>query len=122
MAVYRFVFLQACNTANDAGWARAFGIEDDIHGIQVMDVPDCVQAFVGWMGECMYPGTEAAWDAFGVTLNQFVVLWQSGYRLDVIVRITQTSPQGGYPLQGRYKGDRLFIYGYDPITRTGFAQ
>lgn len=47
---YRFVFLDACDTADDSKWAHAFGIIDRITSTELENNPLAVQAFIGWNG------------------------------------------------------------------------
>jgi hypothetical protein len=133
---YRFVFLNACDTADDPGWAHTFGICDRITTDELSDRPDRVQAFVGWNGEPRAPqGNE--WYDEAITYELFFNLWMAGYSLHSCIYISsQTNPtvppytlnfplgkKFDYPYNGVLNCNNHFhirIYGYAGICRTGY--
>ena len=131
---YRFVFLNACDTAADPGWAHTFGICDRITTDELSDLPDRVQAFVGWKGEPRAPqGNE--WNDAAITYELFFNLWMAGYSLHSCIYISsQTHPtvppytlnfplgkDFGWPyFLNRHNNFHIRIYGYAGICRTGY--
>jgi hypothetical protein len=139
---YRFAFLDACDTADDADWSHTFGIHDRITSAQLSYWPERAQAFVGWNGEQKVPDSGNMSDmdnAFSV----FFSAWQSGLSLDDCIyyasQYLPPDPFSGYNLpwnfgssvqhyntiQQWYYGinnpnPRLVIYGYAGLTRTGY--
>lgn len=137
---YRFVFLDACDTATAHDWALAFGVLPVTYTFsEVQDKPENVQAFVGWNGEPRCPASSDEWNAFGDTLDYIMVNWMGGYPLDVILQnASESDPYGDgslildFPLgkkhsylkqlfnKGNINNFHYVIYGYPGITRTGF--
>ena len=139
---YRFVFLNACDTANDHDWAHAFGILDSISPAQVAIRPLGAQAFLGWIGEPRAPDNDDEWNDMAQTFAVFFDAWQSGqYTLqDCIDIASKTHPYGssypitlnfplgkkffqifGVPASGAANNFALKIYGYPLIMREGYA-
>lgn len=139
---YRFVFLNACDTANDHDWAHAFGILDSISPAQVAIRPLGAQAFLGWIGEPRAPSNDDEWNDMAQTFAVFFDAWQSGqYTLqDCIAIASKTHPYGsdypitlnfpfgkkffqvfGVPASGAANNFALKIYGYPLIMREGYA-
>jgi hypothetical protein len=136
---YRFVFLNACDTADDHDWAHAFGIFDVIRPEQLADRPLGAQAFLGWIGEPRAPDSDDEWNDMAKTFTVFFEAWQGGYNLEECIQIaSSTNPYGDgsvilnfpfgkkyFQLFGRTAGNMannfdLKIYGYPWITRTGY--
>jgi hypothetical protein len=139
---YRFVFLDACSTADDADWAHAFGIHDKITEKNLQFRPGGVQAFVGWQHEKRVP----LFNYFNMSdcESLFWSCWQNGIPLDrCIYFASQNHPPAPFDfldLTGYNFGEfqhwnsweiskwgfgwsdpKITIYGYAGITRTGFA-
>ena len=132
---YRFVFLDACRTADDLYWSRAFGIAEDISFLDLGKDPSKVQAFVGWKGEPRAPNSNAGWDDYGQMLVFFFYEWMSEQSLDTCIsraqkhdpfgdgslilpwRLGQPWFLGGGPFRGNFY---IQVYGYRWITRSGF--
>jgi hypothetical protein len=138
---YRFVFLQACSTANDNSWSRSFGIYDRISSAQLAARPERAQAFLGWVGLQKVPLDGELYD-MADALTVFFSAWQNGMPLeDCIYYASQDFPPEpfwGYNLKWNFGphvqhynwyqqyrigiGDPfLRIYGYAGLTRTGFV-
>jgi hypothetical protein len=138
---YRFVFLDACATANDSDWAGAFGIPQNRQkSTQITAWPERAQAFVGWEGLQKVPGRGDLFD-MNTAFIVFFGSWQSGRPInDCIVYSSKNyppAPLNGFDLSAWKFGDyqhyskseqnhfgitqdpRLVLYGYAGITRTG---
>jgi trimeric autotransporter adhesin len=131
---YRFVFLDACETADDDRFAEAFGIIAPDTETQLGNWK--VQAFVGWVGSPRAPNSDAEWSEYTMTLYVFFSSWMQGSTtlaaclnkasnpdpygngsliLDFPLGIKYTWFQqhiGGYSNSFHWK-----IYGYPNITR-----
>jgi hypothetical protein len=135
---YRFVFLNACETANDSGWADTFGIPKTIKQSEVEDEPEKVQGFLGWNGSPAAPVTADDWDQTAQTYTVFFNAWMLGNPLaDCLTSARSRNPfgDGSVILQkplGIYIGVNYYvpnlgnwlckprIFGYPGITRNGF--
>jgi hypothetical protein len=136
---YRFVFLNACDTADDDGWAHAFGIPDKITGAELDNGSSPPQAFVGWKGEPRAPNSDDDWNDVAETYTIFFSAWQNGYNLQECIDIASSSnPLGdgsvtlNFPLGKRfnifqnYYGLRglnnfhINVYGYRGIKRVDY--
>jgi hypothetical protein len=136
---YRFVFLNACDTADDDGWAHAFGIPDKITGAELDNGSSPPQAFVGWKGEPRAPNRDDDWNDVAETYTIFFSAWQNGYNLQECIDIASSSnPLGdgsvtlNFPLGKRfnifqnYYGLRglnnfhINVYGYRGIKRVDY--
>jgi Bacterial TSP3 repeat len=138
---YRFVFLNACDTANDRDWAHAFGILDSISPAQVAIRPLGAQAFLGWIGEPRAADGDDEWNDEGETFAVFFESWQAGYDLTQCIQLaSSTHPFGedgptlNFPLgkkfshpynllhpgQSMANNFSLKIYGYPWIRREGY--
>lgn len=140
---YRFVFLDACETANNNGWSAAFGVLPTIIPFNLTDKPGWAQAFVGWQGKPRCPASDSEWDEYGDTLAFIFDQWMQGARLDdTLYNASQTGPYGNgqlilsFPLGEKFSlGKRVLnqvllngnvnnfhyvIKGYPGITRTGY--
>jgi hypothetical protein len=136
---YRFVFLNACGTADDATWAHTFGIYETITYDQASQRRP--QAFVGWHGEARAPETSDEWYEEQKTLSVFFNAWMMGWPLEnCIDAASQTRPPApfnsyllGFPLGIKFSwwdankpinySDNSFhirVFGYAGITRSGF--
>jgi hypothetical protein len=133
---YRFVFLNACDTADDPGWAHTFGICDRITTDELSDLPDRVQAFLGWNGEPRAPqGNE--WSDEAITYELLFNLWMAGHSLHSCIYISSQShptvpPYSlNFPLGKKFdywhsgffgsnNRFRIRIYGYAGICRSGY--
>jgi hypothetical protein len=137
---YRFVFLDACNTADTTTFADAFGIRHSIDFMELGREPFAAQAFVGWKGKPRAPEDDDEWDDYGFTLFFFFSQWMQEVDLQTcIARARERDPFGDgsvildFTLGERFGiydsgwGKGLFgntfkirIYGYPWITRTSF--
>jgi len=137
---YRFVFLNACNTAQTPLWATSFGVSAKITGSDVVDYPNAVQAFLGWNGKPAAPTTDADWNEVMTTYAVFFNAWMGGMPLIDCVRMARSpDPYGNHsvilkkPL-GVYTWPypnpatsiqnalaRPRIYGYPYIMRSGYV-
>jgi hypothetical protein len=136
---YRFVFLNACDTADDDDWAHTFGVFDIITPAQLASRPLGAQAFLGWIGEPRAPDTDNDWNEMAQTLAVFFEAWQGGYNLqECIALASKTHPFGssgptlnfplgkkfpqffGVPAAGAANNFKLKTYGYPWIKREGY--
>ena len=140
---YRLVFLDACETANNPNWAHAFGVYDSITPDQLSDRPDCVQAFVGWIGEPRGPSNSPEWLDMAETYTVFFGAWMQGFNLEECIRLASSKHPSApfdlfnltFPLGNRFpwytanwdtiRGGAannfwLKVYGYRWITRENF--
>lgn len=79
---YRFVFLDACETAKAPFWSQAFGVLPRITTAQLADRPMKVQAFVGWYGSPRAPNSTGEFYDEAVTFAVFYSAWMNGFTLD----------------------------------------
>jgi hypothetical protein len=79
---YRFVFLNACHTANDDQWHNAFGIYKRIWTADLTRNPGNAQAFVGWVNSPRMPLTADDWYDIQATYTLFFSEWMSNVPLD----------------------------------------
>jgi hypothetical protein len=133
---YRFVFLNACETARDVGWARAFGIfpsvwwEGDATSIEQAGYRG-PQAFVGWAKKVAGPDFADEWDdtypsmpykGYGTMIEEFYAAWMSGVPLIQCVARASDSKEYAWPLpvpanRVRYTGPAS--PGGPPVNQTG---
>ena len=140
MHPYRFVFLNACDTAGANFWAHAFGIKDKITYAQAGQ-RGSAQAFMGWFNESRAPETDDDWNDMAQTYAVFFGAWMSGWPLENCYR-TASSPFPQAPFDSYYLNFplgkdwpafeymfnsiyhvtpyRIRIFGYAGITRSGF--
>src|SRR5690606_37643544 len=92
---YRFVFLDACETAATKDWQRAFGFfYPPFSTSHVWNGDRPPRAFLGWqkpktgLGN-VYTTALTAQD-FGTTLNVFYAAWMSGFTLDYCIRLASS--------------------------------
>jgi hypothetical protein len=129
---YRLVFLNACDTADNPDWARAFGIFARISYDQLVHSSRGAQALAGWDGVGWAPFEASLWDDYMLTIAFIFFGWMEGQDLKWCLEraqheypfapdLTQRLP---FPLGGgeRYSwlGAKLKIYGYEYIKRTGY--
>jgi hypothetical protein len=144
---YRFVFLDACDTADKREWAHAFGILDSMTGEQVFSQPWKVQAFVGYIGSPRGPDSNDEWYEMAKTYVVFNDLWMNQFPLqECIDTASKTKPFGnslpitlGFPFGKKFdifhtspplnlirpedisvNNFSLKVYGYPWIKRTGY--
>jgi len=139
---YRFVFLNACETANSPTWVQAFGIYPVITSRELVADPSKVQAFVGWKGSPRSPVTTSDWYDMAITYAVFYNSWMNGYplaecimhaRQDEVFGIRLNWPLGRkyFPIEdlgfGRYhisfgvcNNFMIKVLGYPGITRNGW--
>jgi hypothetical protein len=139
---YRFVFLDACDTADTRDWAHAFGILDTMTSAQLAYNPWKVQAFVGYIGEPRSPDSDDEWYEMAETYAVFYDLWMNQLNLqECIDTASKTKPFGNsspitleFPFGKQFNALQvnwpstnapvnnfsLKIYGYPWIKRTGF--
>jgi hypothetical protein len=134
---FRFVFLDACDTADNPDWAHAFGICTKITSDELADKPDRVQAFLGWNGEPRAPvGNE--WNDEALTYAVFSNYWMSRHSLHSCIYVaSQKHPLGdpsttlNFPLGKKFdywhsgflgsnNKFHLRIYGYAGVCREGY--
>jgi hypothetical protein len=133
---FRYVFLNACQTADDDFWCHSFGIEDTITSSNLDDNPEGVQAFVGWKGSPRAPDSDSEWNDEGETMTIFHEAWMQGYNLQECIDIASSSDplgdgsvtlhfplgkkfnifQNAYGLRG-LNNFHVKIYGYRGIKR-----
>jgi hypothetical protein len=143
---YRFVFLDACDTADETLWSRAFGIMDKITSDQ-LGSGSAPQAFVGWVNESKGPETSDEFYDFASTYTLFYTAWVNGATLDSCIQEASSSNPFGdgsvilnFPLGEKYSWPfswtwytnpntgkstwandfHIRVYGYTGITRTGY--
>ena len=116
---YRFVFLDACNTASDLRWANAFGVLPNITSQQADAKPGRVQALLGWKTTPGYPTPDGFYDKM-LTEQRFFNAWMGQSDLITCINAAQ-DPNLTWPLGYRYilPNGKWNIYGYPWITRTG---
>jgi hypothetical protein len=97
---YRFVFLDACETAKTPAWQRAFGIYAPANS----DLPQTIigaQAFLGWDGQTggiadSNGVVQENWaNAYGNTINLFYRQWMN--KVPLANCIAAASSAGAYP-------------------------
>jgi hypothetical protein len=127
---YRFVWLDACDTANDDGWASAFGIYDTMTANQITQKGGA-QAFVGWVNEPRAPIGDDEWNNYGTMLGVFYFQWMKGATLNACLPAASDSsllwPMGNkfsivQQIAHPFSTSNNFKYqmfGYGNITRTG---
>jgi hypothetical protein len=141
---YRFVFLDACHTAESPAWSETFGIPRLItyNDLAVGQRP--VQAFVGWKGAPRAPDNPTDWYNYSETLGFIYDGWMSGSALvNILSMASKPDPYGDgslilpWPLGLKYTTWQVMppfwwmkpahsnafwwqIYGYPGITRTGY--
>jgi len=136
---YRFVFLNACDTADNNRWCHAFGVWSSIlTADDITDWPDGAQAFVGFHGEVRGASSDEEWRQLSQTYTVFFGAWMQGYTLDQCVKFASSNhpgaPFGNYtlefPLSTPYQNPLkrnywyrpwLQVFGYHWITRGGYA-
>ncbi|MBL9139758.1 MAG: hypothetical protein JNK85_28065 [Verrucomicrobiales bacterium] len=136
---YRFVFLNACNTADLSGWTTAFGIIEAITSANLSDDPRGVQGFLGWQGKPRAAESVADFNELMKTYAVFFDAWMNETPLIGCVALASSrDPTGtGFPILdfplgkkytfiqnkiGKYSNNfSLKIHGYPRITRGGFA-
>ena len=143
MHPYRFVFLNACDTATANFWTHAFGIKDRVSYAQASQ-RGSAQAFMGWFNESRAPDTDDEWNDEAQTYAVFFGAWMSGWPLESCYR-TASSPFPQAPFDSfylnfpfgidwkwiDYNGPtwiygphplpyHIKIFGYAGITRSGF--
>ncbi len=143
---YRFVFLDACDTADQTSWSRAFGIMDKITSDELANGSP-PQAFVGWVNESKGPETSDEFYDFASTYTLFYTAWVNGATLDSCIQeASSPNPFGdgsvilNFPLGQKYSWPfswtwytnpnnnqstwandfHIRVYGYTGITRTGY--
>ena len=150
MHPYRFVFLDACSTAETKEWQHAFGLLYPGGGRMWNDTRP-PRAFMGWASEKVGLGATTATTTtctdYGTTVNVFFDCWMSGFSLDYCIRVasvnyssanyTVKNPSGLHlplPVPGTEhcilsdgtQFDRtggcppLKVVGYRGLTRTGY--
>jgi hypothetical protein len=134
---YRFVFLDACQTADDLFWANAFGILGPMTSLDVERNPYRVQAFVGFKGHSQAQGSDSDWWDYEATYLTFFNAWMNGLTLEACLKTASSSdpipPNNitlGFPLGKKFglpyslvpgiNDFRLVVYGYPWITRSGY--
>ena len=133
---YRFVFLNACETADDQRWAHAWGIYGHITALQVTQRPEAVQAFVGWIGEPRGADSASEWYDEAQTYAVFFAAWMNGMTLDQCISMASSAQPFGwsgitlnFPLGTKYglpyslytaNNFAITVYGYRWITRTSY--
>jgi hypothetical protein len=137
---FRFVFLNACETARLPRWAHIFGIPDSIKADQLADNPSWAQAFLGWVGSPRAADSDDEWRDVTQTYTVFYAAWMSNqYPLAECIKMaSNTKPFGpsdpttlNFPFGKKfawgathYKGKsndfELKVYGYRGIKRIGF--
>ncbi len=109
---YRFVFLDACDTASDNQWRDAFGIMSLRPGDQAGREKLGPQAFVGWAhgktgclsemydtnGNLDLNKTRAAESAYTATLCGFYLAWMNGATLYQCINLASDPTAVPYPL------------------------
>ncbi len=121
---YRFVFLNACNTAN-GDWPSAFGIPLHISDDDLARYPYSEAAFLGWQGLVRIPGTAAEAYQMGGALNKFYINWLSEFPLWKCVKFSCDTSLD-WPLNKWIKQEPWWriprpiprIYGYAKIVRS----
>jgi hypothetical protein len=131
---YRFVFLNACDTADDNGWCQTFGIVPHITE-DMVNKRGRPQAFLGWHNKPKIPTEDDDWLAIQLTYNVFFYKWQIGRPLAACVQAAE-SPNLSWPLNKKFTAEELLtpnngivggnnfylrILGYPGITRTGYS-
>jgi hypothetical protein len=136
---FRYVFLNACETADDDYWHNAFGIYHRITTTDLQKNSQNAQAFVGWVNSPRIPLTSDNWYDFASTYGVLYDAWMNGYPLDDCLDLaSQEYPFGSsfgitlnWPLTTKFniaqvllrgfKNDfHLRIYGYAGIQRRGY--
>lgn len=130
---YRFVFLNACDTADDPGWCETFGIPLRITEAMA-NKNGQVQGFLGWHGKPKCPSSDDDWDNIEQTYALFFYNWQRGQPLAICTNLAENpslswplnikfTPQElsnpNYPLIGG-NNFNLVLWGYPGITRTSY--
>jgi len=137
---YRFVFLDACETADTPGWAQAFGIPGRITDAKAAQMPGRVRAFVGWVNSPRGPDNDYEWNYEEQTFEVFYGAWMAGYTLDDCISMASMTyppepfdsyvllfplgmkfPWFQYYWPYNYKPFEIKIYGCAGITRTGYV-
>jgi hypothetical protein len=143
---YRFVFLDACDTADQKFWSRAFGIMDTITSTDLANGA-APQAFVGWVNESKGPQSSDDFEDFASTYAVFYNAWVNGATLDTCIQLASSHDPFGdgtillnFPLGQKYSwplswtwyknpntGKSLWandfhvrVIGYSGITRTSY--
>jgi hypothetical protein len=128
---YRFVFLDACETATYDHWHRAFGIPfRRITNEQLLTNPGGAQAFVGWDGSPRCPVLVDEWYDRMESDLIFNVAWMHGVSLDGCINLA-SDPKLNWPLGCQFppvpayfwgwaNDFRIAAFGYTGITRIGF--
>jgi hypothetical protein len=140
---YRFVFYNACETADGKDWHEAFGILKEITSADLAIDPNCAQAFVGWHGRPKAPETNSDLDDLMETYAVFFGAWMNEVPLDQCLFVASQKepfgPGGGitldFPFGKKYswierwnpcndvnKNFNLVVYGYPRLTRSSYAQ
>ncbi len=129
---YRFVFLYACDTADNTGWSDAFGVFTDITSAQAQAKPNRVQAFVGWSSPTSRPISSTQWSDFGAMQNTFYMSWMQEYNLEDCIIFASDPKVQRFPMpinklyldprDGVHKRMSLVVRGYSKITRSSYEQ
>lgn len=145
---YRFVFLDACYTAEFAMWQHAFGIwADGPPNASLFDSLATPQAFLGWESDVSgvevesLPNLRPAWDddtidAYTQTIQYFYLLWMNDVPLDDCIRMCSGKPTSTLPWPLPVKGNsraitpsgievfrltsKLKLAGYSGLKRLGY--
>ena len=143
---YRFVFLNACETAKNYDWAHAFGIKYYLEEKDLSYNPLAVQAFVGWKGSPRAANSTGEWYDEAETFAVFYGAWMNGMNLNQCLKMASSEypfapydysihldfPLGikfnlaqviTHPIAALFQGLNNFhikVYGYLGIKRTGY--
>jgi hypothetical protein len=129
---YRFVFLNACDTAGGSCWARAFGIKDKITYAQASQIGHA-QAFVGWVNESRAPENDDDWYNMEETYAVFYSAWMNEVPLEDCINAASSNslplPLGepfpwyeyAFPSIYHTLPYHIRILGYAGLTRSGFV-
>ena len=129
---YRFVFLDACDTAGGLCWAKAFGILPRLTAMEIYKNPEKGQAFLGWVNNEPGPVYDSGFPSLAKTYTVFFSAWMNGYPLEDCINFgNSTYPYGkdeGTELDWPFDRVPPFwpnnfwmrIYGYAGLTKSAF--
>ena len=136
---FRYVILNACETADNDRWHNAFGIYRRIASADLQKNSQNAQAYVGWVNSPRIPLTSDDWYDFANTYGVYYDAWMNGYPLDDSLDLaSQKYPFGSgfgitlnWPMNQKFnwlqvhirgfKNDfHLRIYGYAGLMRRGY--
>ena len=128
---YRFVFMNACHTADSTLWCKTFGIIPNITSAMASQSPDKVQGFLGWHGSPRCPESGSDWNNIQQTYALFFYKWQNNVPLATCTNLAE-NPGLSWPLNKHFSffqthlgsvnnNFNLQLWGYRGINRTGYA-